>query len=305
MKKRTRVYRVAAMAVLCLTVLSSCTSSGGVWLGEGEANGKAYTFGTPTETEMLQALAKAYSEKDTETLFSYYADDFVDEKSRKDLSEWLESMESITMTPYKVIPLHQKDGDFKQVLAWSKEERIAKNGSYEKLDLMEQFVLNEEGKVRRFRQWKAIDSANFGYASGGKFYGRKLNDNRGRPFVFSNRNETQIIEDFVAAYNKMDVSGMMEAFADEFEVNDYQGKKAKFKKADLNKFFSSLKSVQWDLISIVPIKISNTDAASGVIVYGHEKRVSKKGKVWDKDLMEIYYFNLEGKISSMVQFAKP
>ena len=84
MKKRTRVYRVAAMAVLCLTVLSSCTSSGGVWLGEGEANGKAYTFGTPTETEMLQALAKAYSEKDTETLFSYYADDFVDEKSRKD-----------------------------------------------------------------------------------------------------------------------------------------------------------------------------------------------------------------------------
>lgn len=278
MKKRTRVYRVAAMAVLCLTVLSSCTSSGGVWLGEGEANGKAYTFGTPTETEMLQALAKAYSEKDTETLFSYYADDFVDEKSRKDLSEWLESMESITMTPYKVIPLHQKDGDFKQVLAWSKEERIAKNGSYEKLDLMEQFVLNEEGKVRRFRQWKAIDSANFGYASGGKFYGRKLNDYRGRPFVFSNRNETQIIEDFVAAYNKMDVSGMMEAFADEFEVNDYQGKKAKFKKADLNNFFSSLKSVQWDLISIVPIKISNTDAASGVIVYGHEKRVSKKGR---------------------------
>lgn len=305
MKKRTRLYEVAVIAILYVTVLSSCTNSGGVWLGEGEANGKAYTFGTPSETEMLQAIAKAYSEKDTKTLFSYYDDDFVDEKSRKDLGEWLESMESITMTPYKIIPLHQKDGEFKQVLAWSKEERISKNGSYEKLDLMEQFVLNDEGKVRRFRQWKAIDSANFGYASGGKFFGRKINDFRGRPFVFSNRNETQIIENFVEAYNNMDVTGMKEAFADEFEINDYRGKKMTYKKSDLNNFFSSLKSVQWDLISIVPIKISNTDAASGVIVYGHEKRVSKKGKVWDKDLMEIYYFNLEGKISSMVQFAKP
>ena len=57
---------------------------------------------------MLQAIAKAYSEKDTKTLFSYYADDFVDEKSRKDLGEWLESMESITMTPYKIIPYTRK-----------------------------------------------------------------------------------------------------------------------------------------------------------------------------------------------------
>ena len=69
MKKRTQLYEVAVMAILYLTVLSSCTNSGGVWLGEGEANGKAYTFGTPSETEMLQAIAKAYSEKDTKTLF--------------------------------------------------------------------------------------------------------------------------------------------------------------------------------------------------------------------------------------------
>ena len=35
-----------------------------------------------------------------------------------------------------------------------------------------------------------------------------------------------------------------------------------------------------------------------------EKRVSKNGKIWEKELMEIFYFNLEGKISSITQFAR-
>ena len=107
-------------------------------------------------------------------------------------------MESLSMVPYKIIPLHQKDGDFKQVLAWSKEERIFKNGSYQKLDLMEQFVLDKAGKVKGFKQWVAIDSANYGFPYGGKFFGRKESEYTGRPFVFSNRNETKIIEDIKA-----------------------------------------------------------------------------------------------------------
>ena len=32
---------------------------------------------------------------------------------------------------------------------------------------------------------------------------------------FSNRNETKIIEDFVSSYNKMDVDGMKNAFAED------------------------------------------------------------------------------------------
>jgi len=39
-------------------------------------------------------------------------------------------------------------------------------------------------------------------------------------------------------------------------------------------------------------------------VYSNEKRVSKNGKIWEKELMEIFYFNLEGKISSITQFAR-
>ena len=49
MKKRTQLYEVAVMAILYLTVLSSCTNSGGVWLGEGEANGKPTLLGHPVK----------------------------------------------------------------------------------------------------------------------------------------------------------------------------------------------------------------------------------------------------------------
>ncbi|MDG1052179.1 MAG: hypothetical protein P8O81_02180 [Flavobacteriaceae bacterium] len=293
-------------SLLLITTLFivSCNNSGGVWLGEGDSNGKAYMFGSQSEIESIMGLAKAYSDKNSEELFKYYSEDFWNDKQRENFSKGMESMESITMIPYKVIPLHVKDGDFKQVLAWSKEERVNKNGSYEKLDLMEQFVLDNNGKVKDFKQWKAIDSVNFGMSYGGKFFGNEKNENTGKPFVFSNRNETQIIENFVENYNNMDTEGMKEAMAEEFTLNDYRGQKTNYKKSDLDEFFKPLKSVNWKLNAIIPIKIRNTDAASGVIVRGTESRVFKNGRKWDKELMEIFYFNLEGKISSMEQFAK-
>ena len=90
-------------------------------------------------------------------------------------------------------------------MAWSKEERDYKNGSYERLDLMEMFYLNKEGKVAGFKQWKAIDSVNFGRSYGGKFFGKKPGEYTGRPFQFSNRNETEMLETMVGHYNKMDI----------------------------------------------------------------------------------------------------
>ena len=88
------------------------------------------------------------------------------------------------MIPYKVIPLVSEDGKIESVIAWSKEERIYKNGSYEKFDLMEVFGLDETGKVNLFKQWKAIDTVNFGMPYGGKFIGVGENEYSGRPLVF-------------------------------------------------------------------------------------------------------------------------
>ena len=292
-----------SLLLITTLLIVSCNSSGGVWLGEGENSGNPYTFGSEQDIMTLQKLAGAYSEKNADELSKYYSEEYMNDKRKENYSKWLNSMESITMKPYKIIPL-QNGGNFRQVMAWSKEERVHKNGSYEKLDLMESFVLDNDGKVKSFKQWKAIDSVNFGMSYGGKFFGNEKNENTGKPFVFSNRNETQIIENFVENYNNMDTEGMKEAMAEEFMLNDYRGQKTNYKKSDLDEFFKPLKSVNWKINAIIPIKIANTDAASGVIVRGSESRVFKNGRKWDKELMEIFYFNLEGKISSMEQFAK-
>ena len=121
----------------------------------------------------LQKLAGAYSEKNADELSKYYSEEYMNDKRKENYSKWLNSMESITMKPYKIIPL-QNGGNFRQVMAWSKEERVHKNGSYEKLDLMEFFNFNQEGKVDAFRQWKSIDSSNFGKSYGGKFIGKEV-----------------------------------------------------------------------------------------------------------------------------------
>ena len=285
-------------------ILTSCETTGGVWLKEGERKGTAYKFGGQKMTDNILGLAKAYSEKDTEKLFPYYSEEYMTEKMKESYKKSLDTMKSISMIPYKVIPLVGEDGKYKQVIAWSDEERVYKDGSYEKLNLMELFLLDDQGKVRGFKQWKAIDSVNFGMPYGGKFFGRVKNENSGRSFVFSNRGETTILEKLVKDYNKMDVEGFKNAFAEEFTLNTYDGKTMKLKNSDLGNLFKPYRSVDWSPIAMLPIKIRNTDAASGVIVYSSEKRVFKNGRRWEKDLMEIFYFDLEGKISSMVQFAR-
>jgi hypothetical protein len=72
----------------------------------------------------------------------------------------------------------------------------------------------------------------------------------------------------------------------------------------LTQAFKPYKSIDWKLISIVPLKISNTDTASGAMVLSNETRVFKNGKIWKKELMELIYFDLDGKISGMLQFAR-
>ena len=302
-KMKNLKYIIFLLLILPL-IITSCQTTGGVWLKEGERKGTAYKFGGQKMTDNILGLAKAYSDRDTEKLFPYYSEEYMTEEMKGSYKKSLDTMKSVSMVPYKIIPLVGEDGKYKQVLAWSDEERVYKNGSYEKLNLMELFLLDDQGKVTDFKQWKAIDSVNFGMPYGGKFFGREKNENSGRPFVFSNRGETSILEKLVEDYNKMNSEGFKSAFAEEFTLNTYDGKTMKLKKSDLGNLFKPYKSVDWSPIAMVPIKIRNTDAASGVIVYSSEKRVFKNGRKWKKDLMEIFYFDLEGKISSMVQFAR-
>ena len=302
---KTSFYTKAITLLFVFGITTSCQNTGGLWLGEGDNKGKSYTFGSSEDNQRLLDIAEAYSNKDTDKLLTMYTDEFIGENGRERTENWLQSMETITMSPYKIIPLSLQDGSYRHILAWSKEERVYKDGSYEKLDLMEQFRLDPSGKVDGFKQWVAIDSVNFGRRFGGKFFGKKKGEYSGRPFTFSNRNETKAIEDLAVAYNNMDVAEMQKIFGDEFTSNDYEGNKMTLKNDDMKSVFAPYASVNWTIYSIIPIKIANTDASSGVIVYSHEKRTFKNGKKWEKDLMEIFYFDLEGKITGMEQFAKP
>ncbi len=301
----TQFNRNMIKIILILIVISSCENTGGILLQEDmENNGSSFKFGNDKMTSELLSLAKAYSERDAEKLFAFYSNEFLTEKRKERSKMYLASMDSLYMKPYKIIPLTSNDGKIKEVIAWSKEERIYKNGSYEKLDLMEQFGLDDNGKVNLFNQWKKIDSVNFGMPYGGKFIGKGDSEFEGRPLVFSNRGEVDIIEKLVNDYNAMDLDSFLNSFADEFTFESYDGKSSTFKKGEIKNLFKQYKSVEWKPISIVPLKIYNTDAASGVFVYSTEKRVLKNGKKWNKDLMELYYFDLDMKISSMVQFAR-
>lgn len=290
---------------LVTTLLFNCENpKAGAFMGEGDNQGKAYSMGNDAMADMVVELAKAYSNQDTETLMQHYDSAFVGENGEATTRRWLESMDSISMVPYVVIPVQLEGSEDTQVLAWSKEKRHYKNGSFEALDLMEFFNINKDGKVNGFRQWKAIDSANFGNASGGKFFGKTQNEYTGRPLVFSNRNEIAAIEKLIADYNNMDMEGMRSAFAETSIMNDYQGNRIEFNDANWPNVFKGLRSVDWKPYAIVPLKIRNTDAASGVIVSSIEKRVGTNGKVWEKELVEMFYFDLEGKITSMTQYAR-
>ncbi len=286
--------------LLFLITLYSCKNSGGILVEDGSS----YIFGDDKMSSNLISLAEAYSDRDTEKLFTFYSDSFLTDRRKEWSKKYLGSLDSLSMVPYKIIPLISEDGKNREVIAWSKEERIYKNGSYEKFDLMEIFGLDETGKVNLFKQWKAIDTVNFGMPYGGKFIGVGENEYAGRPLVFSNRGEVEIIEELAVAYNAMDAESFSEYFAEEVEFKSYDGKTYNYKKSELSQAFKPYKSIDWKLISIVPLKIFNTDAASGAMVLSTESRVFKDGKKWKKELMELIYFDLEGKISAMLQFAR-
>jgi hypothetical protein len=68
--------------------------------------------------------------------------------------------------------------------------------------------------------------------------------------------------------------------------------------------FNSFKEQSWEVYSIVPLKIQNTDTESGVTVFSRERRVLADGTVWEKELVEWFYFNKDGKISRATQYAR-
>jgi hypothetical protein len=136
---------------------------------------------------------------------------------------------------------------------------------------------------------------------GGKYIDASSKYNN-RPFVFSNRGETEAILKLNAAYNNLDVKTCMSLSADKIKITDFDGNKVVMTPKDWEAYFAQYQSLNWEIHAIVPIRIKDTDPSSGVFVVATETRVSKDGTVWKKELNEFFMFNLEMKIDAISQY---
>ncbi|MDG1384424.1 MAG: hypothetical protein P8P50_02695 [Flavobacteriaceae bacterium] len=293
-----------------LYTLTFCSSlfvtaqSAGVFLGEGENNGKSFVIGSDASVETVKKIAKDYSAKDATALMSNYTPEFA-ERASDWSTEWLGSMETISMDPYMIIPVKMKDSEKTMVLAWSTEDRNFKDGSIENLNLMEIFTVDKDNKVTAFGQWSnRLKTSNFGLSYGGKFIGDGESEWSGRPLVFSNRGEVEAIEKLVADYNNKDAAACSEAFAEGAEFLDSEGNTMVLTQELWQSLMDSFVELSWEVKSIVPLKIQNTDTESGVTVFSREKRVLADGTVWEKELVEWFYFNKDGKIARATQYER-
>ncbi len=125
------------------------------------------------------------------------------------------------------------------------------------------------------------------------------NEYSGRPFVFSNRGEVETMEKFLEAANNLDVDGFSEFVKYPFSYNGTE-----LTKEDFVQEFASRESQSWKPWAMIPIKIKDTDPASGLIVHSRAEIVRKDGSVTEFEAAETYFFDLDGKITGVNQFTR-
>ena len=102
----------------------------------------------------------------------------------------------------------------------------------------------------------------------------------------------------------MDGAACAEIFAEGSVFLDSEGNKIALNDELWSGYFEPLLEISWEVYSIVPLKIQNTDTESGVTVFSREKRVFKDGTIWEKELVEWFYFDAAGKISRVTQYER-
>ena len=298
--------KIIIVLFLSSTILNAQKiKSAGKWMGEGEFQNQPMIFGENQAMETVLRAIEAYNSGDADLELSFYTDEYA-KKNGPFLKEWHEKTSRLNMKPWVMFPVKIKGDNRTQVLSWSIEEREWKNGSKQKQNLMEIFVIDDEsGKINNFAQWRRNFPDNeFGLSSGGKYLGKKDNDYTGRKIVFSNRGETEKMEALIKAYNEKDFETCKTFFVDGAAVYGADGSKTIFTHKMWDSYFDNFVSIKWKPYSIAPLKIADTDPTSRVEVYAVEERTMKNGEIWKKELIEHFYFNLDGLINQAVQFER-
>lgn len=285
-------------------LITAQITEAGKWLGNNELKSNPYELASDEYMKLTLQSVAAYNKKDVEKELSFYEKEYAD-NAREFMTKYHGELKSVSMQPWAMVPVRVKGSDNVNMLVWSTENREWNNGSKQKVNLMEVFTFNKDKKINNFNQWRRYDPKNeFGLPYGGKFYGKKDNEYTGRNLVFSNRGEVKAIESLIENYNKMDGEACQSLFAENAIFDAYDGVRHTMGAGFFESYFENYESVNWKAYGIVPLKIQNTDPASGVLVSATEKRVAKDGTVWDKELMEQFYFNVDGKIEYVEQWIR-
>ena len=102
----------------------------------------------------------------------------------------------------------------------------------------------------------------------------------------------------------MDANKCATFIADKCVVIGFDGVKTTLTKEDWKNYFANYTSINWEILSIVPLRIKDTDPTSGVLINSIETRVGKDGSVWKKELIELFAFDLDLKVSNINQFSQ-
>ena len=298
MKKLVLVIAIVAYAS---SLMAQTTAAGKVFM-EGKDKGKKIQLGTDKSVDIVLSNIKAYNLNDGSDVAQYVADSKPG-SIQSMIAEWHKGMKSLNEVPRIVFPIKVEGAKNESVVIYADEDRVYKNGSTQKLTVIELFEVTPEGKIASFNQFTQIPTSNeFGQTTGGKYYAPGNKNLDGSTFQFSNRGEVAIMEKFMKAYNAMDVATCASVLADSVKMHDFDGNVFYLTKAMLPSVFAEYTSLDWKPLSMIPIKITDTDPA--LLVNATEKRILKDGTVWEKQLLESFYFNNAGKISEVYQFSK-
>lgn len=299
-----KLFFLIAIIASSISLIAQIPTSAGKIFMEGKNKGKKFQLGSEKSVKIVLENIKSYNLNDGSDIPQYVADSKPGSLQSL-ITDWHKSMKSLNEVPHAVLPIKIVGSKNETVLVMADEDRVYKNGSTQKLSVFELFEVNQEGKIASFNQYIQIPSTNeFGQTTGGKFFSPNNPKIDGSTFQFSNRGEVATMEKFMKAYNAMDIVTFSSMLADKVKLHDFDGNVIILTKDMLPSMFAEYKSLNWQPLSMVPLKITDTDPTSGILVNATEKRVLKDGTIWEKELIESFLFNIKGEINEIIQFSR-
>ena len=251
-------------------------------------------------TKKLMTIIEAYNNKDAKTYAQFNSVD-----GRKDVENDLKNqfennIETVLITPYRIEPTKVEGEDVTRVEVWSNKKISYYNGSKENYWTVDVYIFNSEDLIDGYYSHTFRPGGNeYGLNFGGKFIAEG-NANNGRPFVFSNKGEVDFIEKFAEAYNSMNVEALSSLDrVSEVDINtpDNQQLKLNFNDKEFWKsFFKGKESINWNIWAIIPIKIANTDPASGATVYSTHTTIFEDGQEIKEERVQLFFFDVDGNL---------